>query len=103
MRKKLNNLKYKFFILHFMAALNPTLVDALNLEHADYFHSKTSGKLAKILGYSSKTKDLSITNLTKADIPIQYDNYKIDEITFVPPVVSYGKNIISCCKMLLSD
>lgn len=94
MRKKLNNLKYKFFILHFMAAIDPTLVDAINLEYADYFHSKASGKLAQILGYGSKTKDLSITNLTKVDIPIQYGNYKIDEITFVPPVVSYGKNII---------
>lgn len=94
MRKKLNNLKYKYFILHFMATFDSTLVDAINLEHANYFHSKTSEKLAEMLGYGSKTKDLSVTNLTKVDIPIQYGNYKIDEITFVPPVVSYGKNII---------
>lgn len=77
-----------------MATFDSTLVDAINLEHANYFHSKTSEKLAEMLGYGSKTKDLSVTNLTKADIPIQYGNYKIDEITFVPPVVSYGKNII---------
>lgn len=94
MRKKLNNNTYKYFILRFMAGLDPTLVDALNLESAGYFHSSATGKLADLLGFGSKKKDISITNLTAIDIPTEYGNLKIHEVTFVPPVVSYGKNII---------
>ena len=94
------------FILPFMAAFEPTLVDAINLEHAGTFNSKTSRKLAEILGYVKKTKDLSITNLTRLDIPDEYlcpvqdtdmateKKLKIDYFSFIPPVVSYGKNII---------
>ena len=42
-----------------------------------------------------KTKDYSITNLTVADIPVEYGRFKIDELLFAGPVVSYGKNIVS--------
>ena len=94
MKKKLNSDKYKYFILHFMSLLEPTLIDAINLEYTGYFHSKTTAKLAKIMGYGYNTKDLSITNLTKVDIKTEYNNFKIEEIIFIPPVVSYGKNII---------
>ncbi|MBP5606411.1 MAG: hypothetical protein J6X60_12880, partial [Ruminiclostridium sp.] len=63
MKKKLGDNSYKYFILRFMSEFDPTLVDAVNLEFAGYFHSETSAKLAKLLGYGYDTKDLSITNL----------------------------------------
>ncbi len=91
---RLHNQKLKYFILHFMAKLSPTLVDAVNLEHAKYFTSKTSHKLAQVLGYGEKTKDWSITNLTVIDIPVEYGIYHIEELVFIPPVISYGKNVI---------
>ena len=94
MTKKLEDDGARNFILPFMAAFEPSLVDAINLEHVGIFNSKTSGKLADILGYKKKTKDLSITNLTKLDIADTYGNLKIDYFAFIPPVVSYGKNII---------
>ena len=97
MKAKLGKPVLKYFILHFMAAFNPALVDAVNLEFAGFFHSKTSAKLAKLLGYGTNTKDFSITNLTKLDIPTEYSgsiSLKIEDFVFVPPVVSYGKNII---------
>ncbi len=94
MKKKLNNISYKYFILRFMSEFDPTLVDAVNLEFAGYFHSAVSAKLAKLLGYGYKTKDLSITNLTRLDIPGGYGKYKLTDLIFVPPVVSYGKNIV---------
>ena len=97
MKAKLGKPMLKYFILHFMAAFEPPLVDAVNLEFAGFFHSKTSAKLAKLLGYGTNTKDYSITNLTKLDIPTEYSgsiSLKIEDFVFVPPVVSYGKNII---------
>ena len=94
MKKKLSDENYKYLVLRFMSAFEPTLVDAVNLEFAGYFHSKSTEKLAKILGYGQNTKDLSITNLTRVDIPTDYEKYRLTDLIFVPPVVSYGKNII---------
>lgn len=94
MRRKLDNDKYRYFVLQFMGRLDPTLTDALNLERAGYFSSRISEKVAGYLGYGDKVKDISITNLTRADIPLKYGQYRISDIVFVPPVVSYGKNII---------
>ena len=98
MKAKLAKPELKYFILQFMAAFEPSLVDAVNLEFAGAFHSKTSEKLAQLLGYGTNTKDYSITNLTKLDIPVEYSggraSLKIEDFVFVPPVVSYGKNII---------
>ena len=97
MKAKLGKPVLKYFILQFMAAFEPPLIDAVNLEFAGTFHSKTSAKLAKLLGYGTNTKDYSITNLTKLDISTEYSgsiSLKIEDFVFVPPVVSYGKNII---------
>lgn len=94
MTKKLEDDQSKEFILPFMASFEPTLVDAINLEHAGSFRSKTSKSLATILGYGKKTKDMSVTNLTKLDISEEYGEYKLDFFSFIPPVISYGKNII---------
>ena len=94
MKKKLSDENYKYLVLRFMSAFEPTLVDAVNLEFAGHFHSKTTERLAKILGYGANTKDISITNLTRIDIPTDYGEYRLTDLVFVPPVVSYGKNII---------
>ncbi len=94
MQKKLSDNRYRFFVLHFMGRLDPTLKDALNLEHAGCFSSKISSKIADYLGYGEKVKDISITNLTRVDIPTKYGEYAIEQMAFVPPVVSYAKNVI---------
>ncbi|MBQ9900935.1 MAG: hypothetical protein IJM51_00900 [Clostridia bacterium] len=94
MKNKLSSSRYKYFILQFMKEFDPTLVDAVNLEFAGYFHSRTSAKLAKLLGYGESTKDLSITNLTRLDIPTAYGFFTLTDLIFVPPVISYGKNIV---------
>ena len=94
MKKKLQTPAYKYFILRFMGAFDPTLLDAVNLEFAGYFHSKTSASLAGLLGYGGHTKDISLTNLTKLDIPTEYGSFTLADLVFVPPVISYGRNII---------
>ncbi|MBR5386086.1 MAG: hypothetical protein IK142_00730 [Clostridiales bacterium] len=83
------------YILNFMSIIKPTLVDAICLEHTGFYSDETSDKFARLLGFKGKTKDYSITNLTVADIPTEYGEFSIDQISFIGPVVSYGKNIIS--------
>ena len=94
MDNKLEDDQAREFILPFMAAFDPSLVDAINLEHAGSFTSKTSKALAKLLGYGKKTRELSITNLTKPDIPCTYGELEIDFFSFIPPVVSNAVNVI---------
>ena len=94
LRVELDNDTRKYFALSFMGRLDPTLRDALNLERAGYYHSELSSKVAEHLGYGSKIRDISITNMTRADIPLSYGRYEIEDIVFVPPVVSYAKNVI---------
>ena len=93
--KKIEAHKKGSYILSFVAGFNPTIHDAVNLEHAGIYHDKISYSLAKLMGYVGRTKDYSITNLTVADIPLKYGEYEIKEMMFAGPVVSYGKRIIS--------
>ena len=52
-------------------------------------------KTAKVMGYTENRKrELGITNLTVLDIPTSYGNYSINNIIFVPPAVSYSRNVI---------
>ena len=94
MKKSLTDSSRRYFVLRFMGRLEPSLRDALNLERAGYFHCKTVARVAESLGYGTRCRDLSITNLTRADIPLCYGAYEIEEIIFLPPIVSYAKNVI---------
>lgn len=84
----------RVFALHFLAELPMTLIDAVLLNTHDCYSDRLSKQTAKIMGYIGKTRDLGITNLTVIDIPVFYGNYKIENIIFVPPAVSYAHNII---------
>ncbi len=93
--KKIADHRKGSYILNFVAGFVPTLLDAVDIEHAGTFHDKVSHSLARLMGYMGKTKDYSITNLTVADIPLEYGKYRIERMMFAGPVVSYGKCIIS--------
>ena len=71
------------------------LIDAVLLNTYNSCCERLAEKTGKVMGYSGKnTKDLGISNLTVIDIPTSYGNYKISNIIFVPPAVSYSHNII---------
>lgn len=109
MYKKINSPVYKWFVLHFMASIDPNFVDSVVLSAAGAFDLPSVRKAALLMGYGEKKKDLSITNLTKLDIPYHYapehdstgssDGFTIDKLSFIAPVVSYGKNIIGISTM----
>ena len=96
MKKKLSDPKSKYIVLHFIGSIDPVLIDTLSFEAAGAYHTRFTGKFADIMDYGPnvKKKDLSISNLMKSDIRTEYGRFRISDIAFVPPVVSYGKNII---------
>lgn len=87
--------RYRLFVLQFLARLPVTLIDAVLLHTYHSCCEPLAEKTGKVLGYSGKyTKDLGISNLTVIDIPTSYGDYKIENIIFVPPAVSYSHNIM---------
>lgn len=94
MKRKLSDPRYRYSVLHLIGGFDPTLIDTLSLEAACAYHTKTTARFADIMNYGKKKKDLSITNLMRADIRTDYGNFRIRDIAFVPPVVSYGKHLI---------
>lgn len=87
--------RYKILALQFITWLPMTLMDAVLLNTYNFCCYGLAEKTAKIFGYTEKTKiDLGISNLTVLDIPVSYGKYKIENIIFVPPAVSYSNNII---------
>lgn len=84
----------RVFVLKFLTELPMTLIDAVLLNTHDCYSDPLAKQTAKIMGYTGKIRELGITNLTELDIPVLYGNYKIKNIIFVPPAVSYARNII---------
>ena len=94
MKNKLSDNRVRYSVLQLIGQLEPTLIDTLSLEAAGAYHTGDTARFADIMCYGRKKRDLSITNLMRADIKTDYGEYRIKDIAFVPPVVSYGTNLI---------
>ena len=93
--KKLNSRNMKYFILLFMERLCPSLTDAVLLQSQGYIQNKLAEKMAKIMGYTGDGgRDLGVTNLNKIDIKNTNEKFVIEDVLFIPPKVSYSKNVI---------
>ncbi|HEX3076636.1 MAG TPA: hypothetical protein VHQ24_07230, partial [Lachnospiraceae bacterium] len=92
--RKLQNTWKKYFVLKFLGLLDGTLIDAIYMYLSGIYRNHRIARFAKALGYGENSKDFSITNLTKLDIPCQYGSYRIKDFLFVPPIISYGKRLI---------
>ncbi len=93
--KKLKNKNMKYFILLFMERLCPSLIDAVLLQSHGCYHNKLAKKMVKVMGYvDDRGRDLGVTNLNIIDIQSVYERFTIKDIVFVPPKVSYAKEVV---------
>lgn len=93
--KKLSSRIMKYFILLFMERLCPSLIDAVLLQSHRCIKNKLSEKMAKIMGYTGDYgRDLGVTNLNKIDIKSTNEKFVVEDVLFIPPKVSYSKNVI---------
>lgn len=83
----------RMMVLGFLAMLPPTLIDAILLQAHGCYSSPLSAQAAQLIGYTGKTRDLGFSNLGRITIPTQYNGCRIDNIIFVPPTISYARNI----------
>ena len=100
LHKKLNNPKKKFLILKFMPLLSKTLVDSVLMYVNGLFYNPTTEKLAKVMGYvGENSNEISVSNLTRLDIPNQYGRFRIENCMFIPPVISYARRVVGVATM----
>lgn len=94
-QKMLNSSIQKYYVLLFMSELYPTLIDAVLLAAHGQTSSKRAEKLAYTLGYKGvKKRDLGVSNLGVIEMQTEYGNYKVNNLIFIPPSISYTHNII---------
>ncbi|MBQ3514323.1 MAG: hypothetical protein IJA32_11110 [Lachnospiraceae bacterium] len=93
--KRIKNRNMKYFILLFMDELCPTLVDSVLMLTHGCFWNKLSEKMARIMGYiGNGGRDLGVTNLGKIEILSDNTKFKVEDIWFIPPKISYTRNVI---------
>lgn len=93
--KKLNSPVSRYFILHLMPLFTPSLIDSILMHTYGLYDNPVTKKLADIMGYTAiRSTAFGITNLTKLDITCKYNDFCIENLCFIPPVVSYSRQTI---------
>jgi len=93
--KKLNNPVEKYSILRIMSLFQSSLIDSIMMHTYGLYHNKVTRNISKILGYTSDPNNsFGITNLTKLDIDNTYNECRIENLYFIPPVVSYCRQVV---------
>lgn len=88
---KLNRWPRRYLVLRFIPMFTPSLIDSILMYAYGLYDNRTSRKAAVMMRYVPlKANVLSVTNLTKLDIAEQYGDLHIENLYFVPPVVSYA-------------
>lgn len=94
-KKVLENNYLRYFVLSFMAKVNPAIVSGLIMQKYGTYDSKLTEKLMHVMGYSGKRySDLGVTNLKSIEVKKNYNNFSVDDILFIPPKVPYSERVV---------
>ena len=94
LKKKLASQTSKYFVLNFLSRLDGTLRDSIYMYLSGTYQNRVSQDLARACGYGEYSPDLSLSNLTVADIRVQYGDFELKDLVFIPPLVSYGRRML---------
>lgn len=93
--KLVNNANARYFVLMFMSELCPSLVDGVLLQTHGCIDSAAVAKTAVTLGYiGDNSRDIGVTNLGRLDIMQNCGSFRVTDFLFVPPKVSYAKEVV---------
>ncbi|MBO7448864.1 MAG: hypothetical protein J6U54_00710 [Clostridiales bacterium] len=93
-RKQLSDRFSYFRPLLIVGMMDPSLIDTLCLESAGVYKDNITNGYLEQMGYGSKSRDISVSNLMRIDIRTDYGNFRIEDMVFIPPVVSYVKDVV---------
>ena len=90
---KLENPAEKYYLLQFVGALAPTLIDATYFAAFDGFDNKSAITLRNVFGYDGKPVGISMTNLTRLDIQQQFGEIRLETLFFIPPLAPNARRV----------
>lgn len=94
-KRQLENNAVTYFVLLLMEQLAPTLIDGVLMHTHGCYQNTLVQRMSEILGYTGKKgRDLGITNLMKIQLSKEYQSFRIADILFIPPKVSYTKQVV---------
>lgn len=89
-----------YFVLQFLLRLSPSLLDAVLLHTHGLLRDPFIAALAEQMGYvGNKQRTLGMTNLTVLPLQTNYGAFDIEQLTFVPPAVSYTQRVIGAATL----
>ena len=94
LKKKLASQSSKYFVLNFLSRLDGTLRDSIYMYLSGTYQNRVSQDLARACGYGEYSPDLSLSNLTVPDIRVQYGDFELKDLVFIPPLVSYARRML---------
>jgi len=83
MRRKTGDIRKRDFLLRFLRALSPTLIDASYFAAFDGLENGAARRISAMFGYDGHPKSCSVTNLLRAPL----GNGAVERIAFYPPMV----------------
>lgn len=96
--KKLDNPKRKYLVVQFMDSMAGTFIDSAAMASYGGYDNKISRKLVRLMSYD-KPKDISLTNLTKLNIPQNYGEFEIKNYSFVAPLIPNALRVIGVASL----
>lgn len=87
--------KYRYFVINFMTAFAPSLVDGILLHSHGIIKNMLLEEISRVTGYKGNfTRDIGITNLTVLDVPSHFGNYEIEKLLVIAPLISYTRKVV---------
>lgn len=93
-QKKTKNDSSKYFLLHFLQGIDPTLIDAAYFAAYDGYDHPIAKRMQRMFGYQGKPSQIGLSNLMILPIENHCQAFRISHFCFVPPLVPNNDSIM---------
>ena len=101
-QKKTHSDDAKYFLLRFLQALDPTLIDAAYFAAYDGYDNPIAKRMQSMFGYHGKPTQIGLSNLMVLPIGAQYGPYRLSRFCFIPPLVPNNDTIVGVATLGMS-
>lgn len=94
LNEKLQDDQKKYFMLKFMATLEPTLIDGAYFSAFDGLQDTAAARVRDLYGYGGSGKGVSLMNLDQVPIPARYGPFGMSRLVVVPPLAANATRVV---------
>jgi hypothetical protein len=93
-RTKTQSNDARLFLLRFLQAIDPTLIDAAYFAAYDGYDHPIARRMQAMFGYEGSPAQIGISNLLRLPIQELYGDYRLARFSFIPPLVPNNASIM---------